>query len=128
MDDLAPREAAGVHGAIRAGRFDRASPAVLAAITPEDARGWSRHCGMATPDCRSIRPQRLERFAFQLAGAMQPARRNQPWASRAVMVASAGPSASSSASRERAPLARKRAFSFDQACSIGFRSGEYGGR
>jgi hypothetical protein len=40
-----------------------------------------------------------------------------------VMVASAGPRALSRASLDRAPTARRWAFSFDQAGSIGFRSG-----
>jgi hypothetical protein len=36
--------------------------------------------------------------------------------------------ASSSASRVRALAVRKKVLSFDQACSMGARSGEYGGK
>jgi ribosomal protein L40E len=68
----------------------------------------------------------LEQFSGQCR--TYPLWANHALASDSVMVASADATAVSSASRVRALAARKKALIFDQHCSIGFRSGEYGGR
>lgn len=79
----------------------------------------------AVPDGRRPRPGSIhdpERIAGQFG--WYPAWRNQPRASLGAMVLRTARMARSSASRDLDALARRCAFSLDQACSMGFMSGE----
>jgi hypothetical protein len=88
---------------------------------------WATYSPWLHPIERRWRPFRREVTHGALLASLEPPSLNQPWASTAVIVMKACWIACSRASRVHALAVRQQVLRFDQAASVGARSGEYGG-